>query len=64
MLEHVRATSRWHARFQDWIQPVWTRVAGGCHPNRETETTVARAGFVIDERRAQGTMRRFRARPG
>jgi len=62
MLEHVRAASRWHARFQDWIQPAWTWAAGGCHPNRETETTVARAGFVIDERRAQGTMRRFRAR--
>ena len=63
MLEHVRATTRWHAWLQDRIQPAWTWIAGGCHPNRETETTVARAGFVIDERRAQGTMRRFRARP-
>jgi ubiquinone/menaquinone biosynthesis C-methylase UbiE len=62
MLEHVRATTRWHARVQDWIQPAWTWVAGGCHPNRATEDTVARAGFVIDERRARGTMRRFRAR--
>jgi ubiquinone/menaquinone biosynthesis C-methylase UbiE len=63
MLEHVRATARWHAWLQDRIQPAWTWVAGGCHPNRDTEAAVARAGFVIGERRAQGTMRRFRARP-
>lgn len=63
MLEHVRATTRWRARVQDFIQPAWTCVAGGCHPNRDTEAAVARAGFVIDDRRAQGTMRRFRARP-
>lgn len=63
MLEHVRATTPWRARLQDAIQPAWTWIAGGCHPNRDTEATVARAGFVIDEHRAQGTMRRFRARP-
>jgi len=63
MLEHVRATTPWRARIQDVIQPVWTRVAGGCHPNRDTEATVRRARFAIDDRRAQGSMRRFRARP-
>jgi ubiquinone/menaquinone biosynthesis C-methylase UbiE len=63
MLEHVRADTRWHARAQDLIQPAWTWLAGGCHPNRDTETTVGHAGFIIDERRARGTMRRFRARP-
>ena len=63
MLEHVRATSPWRAAFQDLIQPAWTCAAGGCHPNRDTERAVTRAGFVIDDRRAQGTMRRFSARP-
>jgi len=63
MLEHVRATTPWRARGQDLLQPLWTRVAGGCHPNRDTEATVRRAGFAIDDRRAQGSMRRFRARP-
>jgi ubiquinone/menaquinone biosynthesis C-methylase UbiE len=63
MLEHVRATGARRARFQDVIQPAWTRIAGGCHPNRATEATVTRAGFAIDDRRARGTMRRFRARP-
>jgi ubiquinone/menaquinone biosynthesis C-methylase UbiE len=62
MLEHVRATVPWRARCQDLVQPAWTRVTGGCHPNRDTEATVRRAGFALDERRARGTMRRFRAR--
>jgi ubiquinone/menaquinone biosynthesis C-methylase UbiE len=62
MLEHVRATTPWRARIQDLMQPAWTWIAGGCHPNRDTEATVTRAGFVIDERRARDSMRRFRAR--
>lgn len=66
MLEHVRSTRAWKARIQDWIQPAWTRVTGGCHPNRDTERTVRAAGFTIDERtrRAKSDMRRFEARPG
>lgn len=65
MIEHVRATSRWRARWQDVIQPAWTRVTGGCHPNRDTEHAVERAGFAIERegRRARGTLRRFAARP-
>jgi ubiquinone/menaquinone biosynthesis C-methylase UbiE len=66
MLEHVRSTRPWQARLQDRVQPVWTRLTGGCHPNRETERAVEAAGFQIDAdgRRARGTMRRFAARPG
>ena len=65
MLEHVRATRAWKARLQDLLQPAWTRVTGGCHPNRETERAVEAAGFRIDvtSRRAKGEMRRFAARP-
>jgi len=65
MLEHVRSARAWKARFQDWIQPAWTWASGGCHPNRDTERTVAAAGFAIDERtrRAKAEMRRFEARP-
>jgi ubiquinone/menaquinone biosynthesis C-methylase UbiE len=65
MLEHVRSTRPWKARLQDRLQPVWTWLAGGCHPNRETERAVEAAGFRIEEegRRAKGDMRRFSARP-
>ena len=64
MLEHVRSTKAWKARVQDRMQPTWTRLMGGCHPNRDTEKAVSRAGFVIDPatRRARGEMRRFVAR--
>lgn len=65
MLEHVQARGRWGRWLLDAIQPTWTALAGGCHPNRETEHIVERAGFVIerDGYRAQGLMRLFVARP-
>jgi ubiquinone/menaquinone biosynthesis C-methylase UbiE len=64
MLEHVRSLVPWHARLQDVIQPVWTWAVGGCHPARDTEAAVERAGFRIEveERRAHGTKRLFGAR--
>ncbi len=64
MLEHVRSPKPWKARFQDRVQPVWTQISGGCHPNRDTERAVEASGFAIEEdgRRAKGDMRRFSAR--
>jgi ubiquinone/menaquinone biosynthesis C-methylase UbiE len=64
MMEHVRSPVPWRARWEDRIQPLWTRITGGCHPNRDTETTVNANGFrIADEgRRAEGVMRRFAAR--
>jgi ubiquinone/menaquinone biosynthesis C-methylase UbiE len=63
-LEHVRSTIPWKARMQDFTQPAWTALSGGCHPNRATERTIEEAGLVIDPatRRARDTMRRFEAR--
>jgi ubiquinone/menaquinone biosynthesis C-methylase UbiE len=65
MLEHVRAVRTWEARLQDLLQPAWTRITGGCHPNRETERAVEAGGFRIEaqSRRAKGNMRRFVACP-
>jgi SAM-dependent methyltransferase len=62
-LEHVRSLRPWRARLQDAIQPAWTRLAGGCHPNRDTERAVHAAGFAIETEgwRADGTMRCFAA---
>ena len=63
-LEHVRARGAWAGRVQDVLQPAWTWLTGGCHPNRTTERTVESAGFVIETegRRARASMRRFAAR--
>ena len=65
MLEHVQARSRFPARMLDLLQPPWTAVTGGCHPNRHTERTVEAAGFRIDPdtRRARRLMRWFVAYP-
>jgi ubiquinone/menaquinone biosynthesis C-methylase UbiE len=64
MLEHVRSTSRVGAKLQDFVQPAWTFVTGGCHPNRDTEATIVASGFEIlpEGRRAEKNMRRFAAR--
>jgi ubiquinone/menaquinone biosynthesis C-methylase UbiE len=62
LLEHVRSERGWEARWQDFIQPAWTRITGGCHPNRDTEAAVLRAGFRLEERRANRNLRRLVAR--
>jgi hypothetical protein len=65
MLEHVQARGRFTASLLDGVQPAWTRLTGGCHPNRQTEKIVRAAGFVIDPDAyvASGLMRRFVAYP-
>ena len=62
LLEHVRSTKPWKARLQDFLQPAWTAISGGCHPNRDTEATVLGAGFAVSERRARNDMRRLALR--
>ncbi len=63
VLEHVRAAGV-AGRVQDLIQPLWTAISGGCHPNRETERAIEGAGFLVESetRRARGTLRRLQAR--
>jgi ubiquinone/menaquinone biosynthesis C-methylase UbiE len=65
MLEHVRSARALEARWQNLVQPLWTRLAGGCRPNRDTEAALRAAGFqVVDgEREARGTWRRLVLRP-
>ena len=43
--EHVRAHGRVGGVAQDAITPLWKRLGGGCHPNRETRAAIERAGF-------------------
>lgn len=46
-IEHVRATGSM-ARWQDRIEPLWGRLLGGCHPNRDTVAALGEAGFEIE----------------
>jgi len=47
--EHVRSDRRWIGRVEDVIQPLWSRAAGGCHPNRDTLATIRSGGFDVSE---------------
>jgi ubiquinone/menaquinone biosynthesis C-methylase UbiE len=45
--EHVLADSPRSARRQRRIEPIWTRLGGGCHLTRDTAAAIAAAGFEI-----------------
>lgn len=47
-VEHVRAAGR-HGAWQDRLQPLWSAVGCGCHPNRDTPAILQKAGFEFDE---------------
>jgi ubiquinone/menaquinone biosynthesis C-methylase UbiE len=49
VLEHVRGTGRL-AAWQDRITPLWSQLAGGCHPNRDLRSAIDHAGFVFERR--------------
>lgn len=47
--EHGEAPDESVRAWQNRIDPVWTRVAGGCHVNRPIPKLIESAGFAIDE---------------
>jgi ubiquinone/menaquinone biosynthesis C-methylase UbiE len=47
-MEHVRAGDPSLARWQDRLAGPWSRMAGGCHPNRATLAAIEKAGFELD----------------
>jgi ubiquinone/menaquinone biosynthesis C-methylase UbiE len=47
-IEHGRAPEPNVARWQDRLDPLWSRLAGGCHLNRKMDDLVAGNGFCIE----------------
>jgi ubiquinone/menaquinone biosynthesis C-methylase UbiE len=47
-VEHGRAPEPGVARWQDRLDPMWSRIAGGCHLNRKIDALVAANGFLVD----------------
>jgi len=45
--EHVRSNHRVLAAVEDLLTPLWARLAGGCHPNRDTAAAIEGAGLSI-----------------
>jgi ubiquinone/menaquinone biosynthesis C-methylase UbiE len=56
--EHVRSGSALVGLLEDAATPLWTRLAGGCHPNRDTPRAVTEAGFAME------ALERFGYSPG
>jgi ubiquinone/menaquinone biosynthesis C-methylase UbiE len=47
-VEHGRAPEPGVARWQDRLDPLWRRLAGGCHLNRKIDALITGSGFRID----------------
>jgi ubiquinone/menaquinone biosynthesis C-methylase UbiE len=47
-VEHGRAPEPGVARWQDRLDPLWSRLAGGCHLNREMDDLIGGNGFRIE----------------
>jgi ubiquinone/menaquinone biosynthesis C-methylase UbiE len=47
-VEHGRAPEPSVARWQDRLDPLWSRLAGGCHLNRKMDDLIAGNGFHIE----------------
>jgi len=47
-VEHGRAPEPGVARWQDRLDPMWSRLAGGCHLNRKMDDLISGSGFRIE----------------
>jgi ubiquinone/menaquinone biosynthesis C-methylase UbiE len=47
--EHGRSPDENVVKWQDRIDPVWTRMAGGCHLNRDIPQLLKEGGFVASD---------------
>jgi len=65
LLEHTRTNRPWLDRFIDVLAPLWLRLSGGCHLDRDTPALLACAGWHIarHERHAYGLYRLLVAQP-
>lgn len=46
-IEHGRFAEPWRSRWQERLNGLWGRIAGGCHLNRHPLQLIEDAGFVI-----------------
>jgi len=47
--EHGMAPDAGVRRWQNWLNPMWSRLAGGCNLNRDIPDLIRRAGFDLGE---------------
>ena len=51
--EHGRAPDADARRWQDRLTPLWSRVSGGCHLNRDPFENLEQAGFEVEQKLTQ-----------
>jgi ubiquinone/menaquinone biosynthesis C-methylase UbiE len=51
--EHGAAPDAGVRRWQDWLDGLWGRLAGGCHLNRDMAPLIEGAGFRFDDLRSR-----------
>jgi len=61
--EHVRSRRARFARWQRCVDPVWSRLMGGCHTDRDTVPAITAAGFRLERCRGFGFPPRARVYP-
>ena len=47
--EHGLAPDAGIAKWQRRIEPIWKRIAGGCHLTRPVAASIAAAGFILED---------------
>jgi ubiquinone/menaquinone biosynthesis C-methylase UbiE len=52
-IEHERSAQPWRGRWQDQLNGVWGRIAGGCHLNRRPLQLIEDTGFAIGARQQE-----------
>lgn len=45
VIEHIRSSSPWKAKMQDFVMPLWKVLGQGCHINRKTDQMIKSARF-------------------
>ena len=61
--EHVRSRRPRFARWQRRADPIWSRLMGGCHTDRDTLGAIVEAGFGVERCRGFGYPPAARAYP-
>jgi hypothetical protein len=47
--EHGVAPDAGVRRWQNWTNPAWRRLGGGCHLNRDIPALIRQGGFEVEE---------------
>ncbi len=48
LIDHVRSHHHWLGSTQEFLNPLWNTVTGGCNLNRDNETMIKDSGFKVE----------------